>query len=109
MIQTKSPDLEILSESNLHWNTELAFLGKSEVHVDSAPRVPYIASGTRQNDSTSADITLTFEYNGDMGVGITYLDDIQYIRIFDLDSSKAIGFDSTQVTFDPFQSYEGYL
>lgn len=95
-----------LSESNLHWNTELAFVGK---HVDSATRVPYIESGTRQNDSTSADITLTFEYNGDMGVGITYLDDIQYIRIFDIDSAKAIGFDSTQVTFDSFQSYQGYL
>lgn len=95
-----------LSESNLHWNTDLAFVGK---HVDSASQVPYITSGTRHNDSTSADVTLTFEYNGDMGVGITYLDDMQYIRMFDLDSANAIGFDSTQVTFDSFQSYEGYL
>lgn len=95
-----------ISESNLHWNTDLAFVGK---HVDSANQVPHITSGTRYNDSTSADVKLTFEYNGDMGVGITYLDDIQYIRMFDLDSANAIGFDSTQVTFDPFQSYEGYL
>lgn len=95
-----------ISESNLHWNTDLNFVGK---HIDSATRTPHIESGTRLNDSTSGDIEVIFEYNGDMGVGVTYIADIQYIRIFDLDSSKAIGFDSTQVTFDPFQSYEGYL
>ena len=95
-----------ISESNLHWNTDLAFVGK---HVDSANRVPHIISGTRLNDSTSGDIELTFEYNGDMGVGVTYIADVQYIRIFDIDSGEAIGFDSSQVIFDPFQSYEGYL
>jgi len=95
-----------ISESNLHWNTDLAFVGK---HVDSASRVPHIISGTRLNDSTSGDIELTFEYNGDMGVGVTYIADVQYIRIFDIDSGEAIGFDSSQVIFDPFQSYEGYL
>jgi hypothetical protein len=95
-----------ISESNLHWNTDLAFVGK---HVDSASRVPHIFSGTRLNDSTSGDIELTFEYNGDMGVGVTYIADVQYIRIFDIDSGEAIGFDSSQVIFDPFQSYEGYL
>ena len=95
-----------ISESNLHWNTDLNFVGK---HIDSATRTPHIESGTRLNDSTSGDIEVIFEYNGDMGVGVTYIADIQYIRIFDLDSAKAIGFDSTQVTFDPFQSYEGYL
>ena len=44
-----------------------------------------------------------------MGVGVTYIADVQYIRIFDIDSGEAIGFDSSQVIFDPFQSYEGYL
>lgn len=95
-----------ISESNLHWNTDLNFVGK---HVDSASRVPNIESGTRLNDSTSGDIEVIFEYNGDMGVGVTYMADIQYIRIFDLDSAEAIGFDSSQVTFDPFQSSGGYL
>ena len=59
-----------ISESNLHWNTDLNFVGK---HIDSATRTPHIESGTRLNDSTSGDIEVIIEYNGDMGVGVTYI------------------------------------
>jgi len=92
-----------ITESNMNKSSSLRFIGKS---IDSINNRPLVGSLDRPKDSSATDIHINFNYDGNLGLDISYVGDKQFVRYITIDSINPT-FDSTGFIFDPLPSLIG--
>ena len=65
-----------------------------------------VGSLDRPKDSSATDIHINFNYDGNLGLDISYVGDKQFVRYITIDSINPT-FDSTGFIFDPLPSLIG--